>query len=333
MLTHKQLWRRTKPFTNKVSRKINGSQTSQISVDLIDSPVSETEIEPVIIPSDVVESNISNEDLRGLAASNGIDNRAEHLSAKSESMIAALRDSSNNSNNEGFDIKKRNVSFNSLVRVCLVPSRCEYSPITNELYWRHDDYASFKQEAVTELRAYWKEHPSSIKEAITALYQPTLEEVHESYRTISRQDKPSGDFSRHTRPQQLDTNHGPHNAMLGLRSRDSVAKFAGSFENMNEIIGTTTVEESGSGAEVGMCLEEEEDHTDVEEDSLLIQQSHKGSAAVAASSRLYLSNESYETGRLCGGNDSGLSGFAAESVRCYAAATHSWQSRSISEVR
>lgn len=70
------------------------------------------------------------------------------------------------------EVKKRNVNFCRTVRVCLVPSRVEYRTVFHKLYWAPHDYTNFKREAVKELREYWKLSNSTVKEAISALYQP-----------------------------------------------------------------------------------------------------------------------------------------------------------------
>lgn len=64
------------------------------------------------------------------------------------------------------------LSFNPMVEVCFVPTRYEVSHLTRDLYWRPEDYHYFKQDAMGEIRAYWKATGLTPKEALVALYQP-----------------------------------------------------------------------------------------------------------------------------------------------------------------
>lgn len=74
-----------------------------------------------------------------------------------------------------YEDPSKNVSFNPLVQVCFVASRLEYGPALRDLFWHQADYDFFKQDAINEIRMYWKLSGTSAKEAITALYQPEYE--------------------------------------------------------------------------------------------------------------------------------------------------------------
>lgn len=86
---------------------------------------------------------------------------------------------------EGTPLKiTRNVKFSPKVRVCLVPSRTELTPLIDKLYWNQSEYISFKQEAILEIRELLLVaktlNGSSIttpKEAQISLYQPELDFV------------------------------------------------------------------------------------------------------------------------------------------------------------
>jgi hypothetical protein len=67
------------------------------------------------------------------------------------------------------------LTFNPLVEVCFVPTRYECGPLLRDLYWRPEDYDYFKQDALCEIRTYWKRTGIPTKEAIVALYQPICE--------------------------------------------------------------------------------------------------------------------------------------------------------------
>lgn len=69
----------------------------------------------------------------------------------------------------------RMLTFNTIVQVCFVPNRKDYGSTLKELYWHQQDYDSFKQDAVNEIRMYWRLSGTSAKEAIVALYQPEYE--------------------------------------------------------------------------------------------------------------------------------------------------------------
>eukprot|EP00428_Durinskia_dybowskii_P062861 CAMPEP_0170372818 /NCGR_PEP_ID=MMETSP0117_2-20130122/9750_1 /TAXON_ID=400756 /ORGANISM="Durinskia baltica, Strain CSIRO CS-38" /LENGTH=323 /DNA_ID=CAMNT_0010627691 /DNA_START=168 /DNA_END=1138 /DNA_ORIENTATION=- len=66
----------------------------------------------------------------------------------------------------------RKVRFSPIIRVSLVPCRADFQSDFFMLFWEREDYQSFKEDALRELRAYWIEHKTTVKEAIFELYQP-----------------------------------------------------------------------------------------------------------------------------------------------------------------
>lgn len=64
------------------------------------------------------------------------------------------------------------VKFNPVIRVCLVPCRADFRGDFYILFWGRDDYQTFKEDALQELREHWLKHHKTVKEAIFDLYQP-----------------------------------------------------------------------------------------------------------------------------------------------------------------
>ena len=71
---------------------------------------------------------------------------------------------------------KRRARFSSTVHVCLVPTRQELHNIVDDLYFRSDDFTTFKREAVLELREILTRLGITSKQAIQYLYQPQQED-------------------------------------------------------------------------------------------------------------------------------------------------------------
>ncbi len=71
--------------------------------------------------------------------------------------------------------KRRHMRFSSTVYVCLVPTRDELSHIMDDLFFRPDDFAGFKHEAVLELREVLTRLGLTSKQAIQLMYQPQLD--------------------------------------------------------------------------------------------------------------------------------------------------------------
>lgn len=68
----------------------------------------------------------------------------------------------------------KTLTFDSRVKVYLIPNRNDFMALFSELFWQREDYHHFKEDAHKELQAYWKSNKSSVREAITALYQPVV---------------------------------------------------------------------------------------------------------------------------------------------------------------
>jgi hypothetical protein len=66
----------------------------------------------------------------------------------------------------------RSMRFSSTVHICLIPSRDELRQQMVELFWKPEDYVTFKHDAVHELRVYLTANGITAKEAIFQLYQP-----------------------------------------------------------------------------------------------------------------------------------------------------------------
>ena len=74
--------------------------------------------------------------------------------------------------------KVKKVTFQSLIRVILIPSKDEYvrADLFDALWWRELDYASFKLSAFGELKSLMlSRNIKSSKEAINLLYQPSVD--------------------------------------------------------------------------------------------------------------------------------------------------------------
>ena len=73
-------------------------------------------------------------------------------------------------------IIKRNIKFDTKVRVILIPTRQEYCDIGlgEVLWWSNSDYGTFKESAGNELRTMLSLYGMDAKAAIAQLYQPDL---------------------------------------------------------------------------------------------------------------------------------------------------------------
>ena len=66
----------------------------------------------------------------------------------------------------------KNVTFCNIVRVCLIPTRAEFMPMFNDLWWSVNDIDYFKNDAYLEMKSYLETNRCSLKEGMLALYQP-----------------------------------------------------------------------------------------------------------------------------------------------------------------
>lgn len=70
---------------------------------------------------------------------------------------------------------EKSISFSPMVDVTFIPTRKENSTLNDDLYWKPQDYDSFKQDAMNEIQAYNRRTGLPTRQAITALYQPVCE--------------------------------------------------------------------------------------------------------------------------------------------------------------
>lgn len=82
----------------------------------------------------------------------------------------------------------RRVKFSSVIRVCLVPCRSDFQSDFHTLFWMREDYQTFKEDAVRELRAHWLTNRTTVKEAIIDLYQPNAADYAASKSFLSHVD-------------------------------------------------------------------------------------------------------------------------------------------------
>lgn len=73
-------------------------------------------------------------------------------------------------------IPGRKVRFSPVIRVCLVHCRADLLDDFDQLFWVREDYQTFKEDALRELRAHWLKNRTTVKEAINDLYQPAPDE-------------------------------------------------------------------------------------------------------------------------------------------------------------
>jgi len=92
----------------------------------------------------------------------------------------------------------RSMRFSSTVHICLIPSREELRQQVLELFWKPEDYVTFKQDAVHELRVFLTANGITAKEAIFQLYQPHDHERQQWMKEFeeSLQEKEGGETDR-----------------------------------------------------------------------------------------------------------------------------------------
>ena len=74
-----------------------------------------------------------------------------------------------------YDKDERTLRFSSTVRVLLIPSRIELLSRFDNVYWLHEDYVTFKREAVKEIKEMAQMLSVSARKAMTLLYQPQID--------------------------------------------------------------------------------------------------------------------------------------------------------------
>lgn len=70
-------------------------------------------------------------------------------------------------------VDHRVLRFSSKVHVCLIPTRKDLKSSHDDMYWKPEDYSTFKIEAVAELKATLQALGLTAKQAIATLYQPS----------------------------------------------------------------------------------------------------------------------------------------------------------------
>lgn len=87
-------------------------------------------------------------------------------------VVKLIQDQSTAASTTDSPSERKKVRFSSVIRVCLVPCRSDFISDFHDLFWMREDYQSFKEDAVRELRAHWLTNRTTVKEAIIDLYQP-----------------------------------------------------------------------------------------------------------------------------------------------------------------
>lgn len=67
--------------------------------------------------------------------------------------------------------KIRNVKFDKIVNVILIPSRNEYNYLSHDLWYNSYELDKFKNEAIMEIKAYSYLKHITLKEAYLEIYQ------------------------------------------------------------------------------------------------------------------------------------------------------------------
>jgi hypothetical protein len=153
ILSRKQLWRRT---LIKHNRKWEIDEISQCNSSCA-NPDTRSKVDgtQITTPSDISSKSL---------------NRKQEVSSHSEEIKILRAEDNYNTNSEPIS-----VSFNPEIQECPVPSRKDYGPQLKDLYWHQEDFDLFKQDAVGEIRLYWRLSGTSAKDAIIALYQPEFD--------------------------------------------------------------------------------------------------------------------------------------------------------------
>jgi len=163
MLSRKQAWRKTKSYG--CNPNFNGTLQFCGAGDHVDSEDNEDEENLTSIDSGYVSDGCK-------------ENATTPTPIKKLRSILSMGDLSKALRNTA----ARNLRFSSKIHVCLIPTRQDLQSVAMEIFWSSADYATFKREAVDELRAFLQARGITAKEAIKLLYQPDLEEVHGALR-------------------------------------------------------------------------------------------------------------------------------------------------------
>ena len=106
----------------------------------------------------------------------------------------------------------RCMRFSSTVHICLIPSRHELSSLVLELFWKSEDYVTFKSDAVGELRTYLTANGITAKEAIFRLYQPHEEERRQWMKEMHREYE-SSHIEKGEKESETDRESSSHNSV------------------------------------------------------------------------------------------------------------------------
>tara|TARA_B100000902_G_scaffold397471_1_gene461355 strand:+ start:3006 stop:3215 length:210 start_codon:yes stop_codon:yes gene_type:complete len=68
-------------------------------------------------------------------------------------------------------MKKKNITFNKMISVVLIPSRCEYYGFFDEIWWKDNDLIYFRNSAINEIKSVIINNPEyTVKQAKSFLY-------------------------------------------------------------------------------------------------------------------------------------------------------------------
>ena len=174
MLTRKQRWRRTRPPAAR-THDIYSYQDSVIGGDTTNIAHYPNRAQ---LPNNS-HSPFSTRD-SSLSDLNSVPSRS-HCDSPFTQLSSHSRDSFTLSEIDipptELNAAQKTVSFCSTVRVCLVPSRKCLAPFSEELFWSPDDYKTFKNEAINEIRFVLDTrnkdgNSCTPREAKHVLYQP-----------------------------------------------------------------------------------------------------------------------------------------------------------------
>lgn len=85
------------------------------------------------------------------------------------------------------DVKR--VRFKPKIRVYFIPNRKQLASVMKDIFWRQEDFEEFKQDAIQEIRIFWKNQGGSIKDAIAVLYQPNPDVDYEHFAVSEKSDE------------------------------------------------------------------------------------------------------------------------------------------------
>lgn len=167
MLTKKQSWRRAKAPSSR-RHEFPSNLPTEVEKSLIEQPDTLNSIFHSVA-SPAITRNSSLADVHSLKSGS-----RSSLFSHGSFAISEIGSPSIDQNHP------KTVIFSNTVRVCLVPSRTCLGPYIQDLFWSQDDYKTFKDEAINEIRNILLSrqragNSCTAKEVKQALYQPTPE--------------------------------------------------------------------------------------------------------------------------------------------------------------